>query len=106
MWGRLVALVIGILLGCVCMYVVLAWQMVVTEDNRYLVRKIELQLQNTYVDVSGWTMRDWAENPQVAQALQAAGYGEAVNKSLQDGLLEQLIRQVGQEEPPELPLVK
>ena len=93
--GRLLSLGAGILLGGVLMYLSFTYHIVVTEQTYYFVPKKQIQLTEVYVDIRTWDAQEWTRHPRLAEAMIAAGHGELVKQSVQDGLLEQLSRKIG-----------
>ncbi|MFN0051180.1 MAG: hypothetical protein ACKV0T_03260 [Planctomycetales bacterium] len=62
-------------------------------DKRWLVvPKQQADWHDAFVDIRGWSFRDWANHPNLSRNMVAAGHGDLVTRSATDqffrGLLE------------------
>ena len=95
--GRIGAFLFGFIAGGSFVLASLKYHVIRAEDGVHLVPKMGATFQETYVDVRGFTPRQWAEHPNVAAAMVRANKGhlmkDAAINSLFDsveGLLESM----------------
>jgi len=83
---------IGFVLGGVLVYVSLHYHVVRARDGVHLVAKATSTFSQTYVDIRTFGVSDWADNAELAIAIQNAGKGdllreqavEAIGNAVQD----------------------
>ncbi len=96
---RLLALFAGILLGGLLMYFSFSYHIVTTGQKTYYVPKTKAQMADFYVDIREWNHQNWAEHPELANAMIKAGHGELVQRSLTEELLDSIFKKVGGQTP-------
>ena len=78
---RLMALMFGIVLGGGAVYTAFQYH-VVRNDQRYLlIPKEHADWREAYVDIRGWTHREWDGHPILAKNVTTAGHGDLVSHS-------------------------
>ena len=75
---KLISIIFWILVGMVLMYGMLRHHIVRTEERWLFVPKNQIELRDTYVNVTGWTSKDLQEHPQVVKALVENGHRDVV----------------------------
>ncbi len=82
---RLMVLLLGVVIGVAAAYT--AFQYHVVRGERFLlVPKQRADWREAYVDIRGWTFREWDEHPVLSQNVVASGNGELVIRSGTEGL--------------------
>ncbi|MCG6154927.1 hypothetical protein [Rubinisphaera margarita] len=92
---RLLALFAGILLGGLLMYFSFSYHIVTTGKKTYYVPKTKAQVADFYVDIREWNHQNWAEHPELANAMIKAGHGDLVRRSIAEDLLDAVFRRSG-----------
>jgi hypothetical protein len=102
---RLFALVLAAALGGGVVFA--AFQLhFVRADGRFLfVPKQRADWHDAYVDIRGWSFRDWGDHPELSRNMLAAGHGDLVTRSATGDLFRGLFepfreRDVGGRPPP------
>lgn len=88
---RIITLCFGVLLGCGLMYMGFQYHLVRTDDEFLLVPKKQTALRDAYVDVRGWTHRDWKEHEELVRDLGAAGHGRVVSSSVAEDFIHDIL---------------
>src|SRR5262245_29356123 len=78
---RLMALLTGIALGGATVYTAFQYHVVRTDKNFVVVPKERSDWHQAYVDVRGWTFREWEQHPVLVKNLTAAGHADLVARS-------------------------
>ena len=85
----------GIIAGVATTWVALQFHVVRSEGGFFLIpRETQAQLSHAWADVRTWTPADWAEHPELVQALHKNGstdiIGDSGRDSVRDSVLERL----------------
>ena len=83
---RLIAGLLGVALGGGAMYAAFQYHLVRSEKAYLVVRKQRPDWHDAYVDIRGWTHRDWGAHRNLSNDLIAAGRGDLVSRSIADEL--------------------
>jgi hypothetical protein len=83
---RLIALLFGVAIGGGCVFAAFQYHVVRTQDKWLVVRKQRADWRDAYVDVRGWTYREWGAHRALSNDLIAAGRGDLVTRSAADQL--------------------
>ncbi len=83
---RLLALVLGAGIGGACVFGAFYYHVVRTDKTWLVVRKQRLDWRDAYVDIRGWSYREWANHRDLSQDLIAMGRGDLVTRSVADQL--------------------
>ncbi len=75
---KLISIIFWVLVGMGLMYGMLRHHIVRTEERWLLVPKDQIELRDTYVNMSGWNSKDLQEHPQVVKALVENGHRDVV----------------------------
>ena len=75
---KLLSVIFWILVGMGLMYWLLHHHIIKTKDGWILVPKSQLELRETFVNISGWTSKDLKTHPQVATALVEHGHRDLI----------------------------
>lgn len=78
---RLLAVAIGALLGGGVVFAAFQYHIVRTDDRFLLVGKQQATWHDAYVDIRGWTARDWNGHRELGRNLVAAGHSQVVTRS-------------------------
>ncbi|MSR60574.1 MAG: hypothetical protein EXS05_23520 [Planctomycetaceae bacterium] len=85
MW-RLLALIGAAAIGAATVFAAFQFHFVRTSHRWLMVPKQSADWREAYVDVRGWTLKEWSTHPKLSGDLIAAGYGEFVSRSGAEGL--------------------
>ncbi len=88
---RLIAIMTGMLLGGVLVYVAFEYHVVRTDKTVYLIPKRSAGLTDAYVDIRDWTASQWKDHPVLVENMIADGHGELVGGSFAGGLLNEFV---------------
>ncbi|MBS0263168.1 MAG: hypothetical protein JSS02_14585 [Planctomycetes bacterium] len=83
---RLIAMLIGIAIGGGLVFASFNFHLVRTDKSWLLVRKKQADWHDAYVDIRGWSSREWGEHKALSDNLVAMGRGDLVQRSLADKL--------------------
>jgi hypothetical protein len=83
---RLIAMIFGAAIGGGLVFASFNYHLVRSEKNWLIVRKQRADWHDAYVDVRGWTSREWGEHRELSQNLIASGRGDLVKRSFTDNL--------------------
>jgi hypothetical protein len=83
---RLIALVVGAAIGGGCVFAAFYFHVVRTDKTVLLVRKQRADWHDSYVDIRGWSSRDWHAHQELSHNLTATGRGDLVGRSMGDQL--------------------
>jgi hypothetical protein len=87
--SRFSSFLMGLLTGALALYAVLNFHVVRARDGFHFVSKQPPRIAETYVDIRGFGMADWAGRPQLTSALVGANeqrlLGDAVTGAAVDG---------------------
>ena len=90
---RLTGVLLGVILGGGIVFCAFQFHLVRTVDTWLFVPKPQASLGDAYVDIRNWTAVDWTEHPAFARALMEHGRGDLVQRSVSQGLFQDLFRQ-------------
>ena len=77
---RLVAVVFGIGLGALAMFLAFNIHVVRTDSDWHFVNKQETEFADCFADVRKWDVEEWGKHPELKKALIEAGKGEIVKE--------------------------
>jgi hypothetical protein len=83
---RLIALLLGVAIGGGLMFGAFQYHVLRTDKTFLFIRKQSADWHDAYVDIRGWTYRDWANHRVLSNNLIAAGRGDLVTRSVADQL--------------------
>lgn len=83
---RLIALMIGVAIGGGTTFAAFNLHVVRTDQKVLVVRKQRSDWHDAYVDIRGWTHREWTGHHELSSNLIAAGRGDLVVRSVADQL--------------------
>lgn len=83
---RLIALLLGAAIGGAGVFAAFYYHVVRTEKTWLVVPKQRLDWRDAYVDVRGWTFREWSAHRELSQDVIAMGRGDLVSRSVTDQL--------------------
>lgn len=83
---RLIALILGVAIGGGGVFAAFQYHVVRTQEKWLVVRKQRADWRDAYVDVRGWTYREWGAHRELSSDLIAAGRGDLVTRSAADQL--------------------
>ena len=83
---RLIAMLIGVAIGGGLVFAAFKFHLVHSEKSWLLVRKQRADWHDAYVDIRGWTSREWSEHKALSDNLIAMGRGDLVQRSFTDKL--------------------
>lgn len=83
---RLLTLIIAAAMGGGVVFTAFQFHVVRTDQRVLMVRKPQADWHDAYVDVRGWTFREWGEHPALSRNLLASGHGDVVRRSATDEL--------------------
>jgi hypothetical protein len=89
---RLMALLIGIVIGGGCVYFAYQYHVVRTDDEWLFIPKTQRDLANTYIDIRRWSVNDWAGQPELARALMKEGRSDLIVQPQAGNLFDELLR--------------
>jgi hypothetical protein len=81
---RLIALVVGAAIGGGLVFGAFYFHVVRTEKTFLLVRKQRADWHDAYVDIRGWSSRDWSVHRDLSSDLVAMGRGDLISRSIGD----------------------
>lgn len=96
---RVLTYMLAIVAGGGFVFAAFEYHVVRTDGRVLLVSKKPADWRDAYIDVRGWTAREWAEHPNLARNLTAAGHGDVVIGSGARELLRGLFDSSGNQEP-------
>ena len=83
---RLMTFICGMMAGAALSFGALNYHLVRANDGLHWVPKLDAKLSATYVDIRGFTIADWARNPDLAAALIDADQRDLVEGAASDAL--------------------
>lgn len=87
---RIMTFVTGMVFGGLLLWGALQYHLLHTKSGLRMIPKVNASLANTYVDIRGFTVADWARNTDLVLALTNANQqelmGDAAGDALQNGL--------------------
>jgi hypothetical protein len=83
---RLIALIVGAAIGGGCVFAAFYFHIVRTDKTFLLVRKQRTDWHDAYVDIRGWSSREWSAHRDLSTDLTAMGRGDLVGRSVGDQL--------------------
>ena len=92
---RLSSFLFGMVAGAALLYGALNYHLIRAQDGLHLVPKLDAELSGTYVDIRGFTITDWSQQPNLAAALIDADRRELVEGAASDALRNGLDRLLG-----------
>lgn len=81
---RLIAGLLGVVVGGGTMYAAFQYHLVRTEKSYVVVRRQKHDWHEAYVDIRGWSRREWGAHRDLSNDLIAAGRGDLVSRSPAD----------------------
>lgn len=96
---RLIALLLGIAIGGGGMFAAFYFHLVRSDKGWLLVRKRQADWHDAYVDVRGWTHREWSAHRELSGNLVSAGRGDLVHRSMTDGFFRGLFDSFHESQP-------
>ena len=100
---RLIAVVIGMAIGGGAVYGAFQFHVVRTDQTFLVVAKQHADWHDAYVDIRGWSHREWAAHRELSGNLIAAGRGDLVARSMTDGLFRGLFDAFRETRPGDRP---
>ena len=97
---RLIAVFVGVAIGGGGMFAAFYYHLVRSEKNWLLVPKQHADWHDAYVDIRGWTNREWSSHRELSQNLVAMGRGDLVHRSISDQLFRGLFNSFRESPPP------
>lgn len=88
---RLFAVMFGAFVGGGLVFAAFQYHVVRTDDRFLVVSKQQTTWREAYVDIRGWTARDWNAHRELGRDLVAAGHGQLVTRSTADGFFKDLL---------------
>lgn len=83
---RLLTLIVAAAIGGGTVFTAFQFHVVRTDKQVLFVRKSQADWHDAYVDVRGWTFREWGEHPTLSRNLLASGHSDVVRRSATDDL--------------------
>jgi hypothetical protein len=83
---RLIAMFIGVAIGGGLVFAAFKFHLVRAEKSWLLVRKRQSDWHDAYVDIRGWTSREWSDHKALSDDLIAIGRGDLIQRSFADKL--------------------
>ncbi len=78
---RLIAGLLGVVVGGGGVFAAFQYHLVRTEKSYLVIRKQKTDWHDAYVDIRGWTHREWGAHRELSNDLIAAGRGDLVSRS-------------------------
>jgi hypothetical protein len=78
---RIITLLLAAMTGGGVVYTAFQYHVVRSDQRLLLVPKQRADWHEAYVDIRGWTFREWGDHPDLTKNLTAAGHGELVGRS-------------------------
>jgi hypothetical protein len=82
---RLIFLLLGVVVGGLLMYGSFQYHLVRSQRAWLIVPKRQTSLNDIYVDIREWKLREWRQHPSLAQDLVASGHSDLVETSMKEG---------------------
>lgn len=83
---RLITFGMGMVFGGLLLWAALHYHVLNTTSGFHLIPKVNASLSNTYVDIRGFTVADWARNTDLALALTNANQADLVGNTMGDAV--------------------
>ncbi|HTI50950.1 MAG TPA: hypothetical protein VL475_08365 [Planctomycetaceae bacterium] len=83
---RVFTLLMAAVVGGGVVYTAFQYHVVRAEKRVLLVPKQRADWHDAYVDVRGWTHREWGEHADLSRNLVTSGHGDIVSRSVTDEL--------------------
>lgn len=93
--GRVRSFLGGVVVGAASLAVATHYHIVHGNDGIFVVRKVQNNLSDIYVDTRQFTAADWMEHRMLALAIMQADKGEMFKDSSMDGFRDNLREYVG-----------
>ncbi len=81
---RLISLLLGVAIGCGLMFGAFQYHVVRTDKTFLFIRKQRSDWHDAYVDIRGWSYRDWGNHRDLSNNLIVGGRGDLVTRSMAD----------------------
>lgn len=75
---RLLTYLLAMVAGGGIVFAAFEYHIVRTDEQVLLVAKKQADWRDAYVDIRGWTGRDWTDHPNLVKDLTAAGHGNLI----------------------------
>ena len=79
---RLIVLLVGAVLGGICVFAAFQFHLVRSEKTVLVVRRQRADWRDAYVDIRGWSYREWDRHQELSSDMVAAGRGDLVARSV------------------------
>lgn len=73
---RLFAILLGVIVGGSAVFAAFQYHVIRAQNRWVVVKKQRADWHDAYVDVRGWSARDWNEHRELSGNVAAAGHGE------------------------------
>ncbi|MEX1229689.1 MAG: hypothetical protein WEB58_05595 [Planctomycetaceae bacterium] len=87
------AMIFGMLVGGAIVFAGFHNHLVRTNEKWFIVPRENVAFEDAFVDMRSWKPGDWADHPQFAKDMVAAGYGELVIQTTTKNLIDDVIEQ-------------
>jgi hypothetical protein len=84
-------ILLGVVLGCGLTTVAFRWHVVRAGAGWHMIESGTAMPVDCFADVREWTPNDWADHPQLATALVAAGQGDLVMRTSATNVLDRVL---------------
>ncbi|MBI3866882.1 MAG: hypothetical protein HY290_33800 [Planctomycetia bacterium] len=81
---RIIAVLLGVAIGGAGMFAAFYYHLVRSDKGWVVVRKQRADWHDAYVDIRGWSTREWSNHRELSQNLVAGGRGDLVHRSITD----------------------
>src|SRR5262245_3679832 len=88
---RLIAVLLGVVVGGSAVFAAFQYHLVRTDKTFLVIPKRRADWHDAYVDIRGWTHREWGAHRELSGNVIAAGRGDLVTRSLGDQLFRGLL---------------
>jgi hypothetical protein len=92
---RLMTVLFGIGLGAGLVLFACHYHLIRTKQEHLVVRKQQISLTNSYVDVRLWGLSEWQEHPKLARAVVDAGHSDIIVTPTTSDVLRDLFNSLG-----------
>jgi hypothetical protein len=97
---RVIAVLFGMALGGGAVFGAFHYHLIRTNEGWLVVKRQKADWRDSYVDIRGWTYRDWPEHKALSHDLVAAGRGDLVARSMADQLFRGIFDPFREHSPP------
>jgi hypothetical protein len=84
-------IVLGAVLGCGITIVAFRWHVVRANDGWHMIASGTSMPVDCFADVREWTPNEWADHPQLATSMVAAGKGDLVMRTSATNVLDRVL---------------